>query len=202
MEYSGLTEDVLGNVRALNRTWLRLATNGADGFSTLDDKRRARLAMSPFLLFSLREGEAIWSELLADRAQRELFAERPGYEQRELQSACLAYLWELTRRNPFAARVVSGAPLQWCERIAEMALVRLLRSAGQADLIRPRFEMDSPMYRRLLLRGGSAMRSTRDAAQIAALQTMLTTAEFAALGRLPAAACEMRSSVRRVADKL
>jgi hypothetical protein len=82
-----------------------------------------------------------------------------------------------------------------------MALVRLLRSAGQADLLRPRFEKDSPMYRRLLLRGGSALRSARDAAQIAALQTMLTTAEFAAVGRLRAAACEIRPSARRVADK-
>lgn len=202
MEYQGLTEDVLDNVRALNRAWLRLASHGVDSFSTLDDKRRARLATSPFLLFTLREGDDIWSRLLADGPQRELFADPPGQEQCELQSACLAYLWELTRRNPFAARIVSGAPLQWCERIAAIALVRLLRNTSGADLLRPRFEQDSPMQRRLLLRGGSALRNARDAAQMAALQTMLTTAEFAAFGRLPAAACQIRSTSRRVADKL
>ena len=202
MDYQGLTDDVLDNVRALNRAWLRLATNAEDGYSTLDDKHRARLAASPFLLFTLRENDTIWLELLADAPQRELFTAQPGQAQHELQSACLAYLWELTRRNPFAARVVSGAPLPWCERIAALALVRLLRNAARADLLRPRFDKDSPMYRRLLLRGGSALRSARDAAQIAALQTMLTTAQFAALGRLPAAACEIRSPARRVADKL
>lgn len=203
MEYEGLTADDLGNVRALNRAWLRLANEEAGGFGALDEARRARLADSPFLLFTLREEETpLWSALLGDEPQGDLLERRAGRAQRDLQSACLGWLWGLVQHKPYAARVVTGAPLTWCESIAAHPLVRLLRRAAGADLLRPRFGDDSPLYRRLLLRGGSALRDARTAAQIAALQAVLTAAEFARFGRLPAAACRRQTPSREVADKV
>ena len=203
MDYQGLVADDVNNVRALNRAWLWLDVDGTGRFDVLDDARRERLADAPFLLFTLRECDAaLWSVLLADQPQRDLFAPCPSAGQRELQLACLAWLWELARRNPYVARIVAGAPLQWCERIAAYPLVRLLRHPADADLLRPRFGVDSPMYRRLLLRGGSALRVARAATQVAAMQAMLTTSDFAQYGRLPAAACRMKPPSQLVADEV
>lgn len=203
MEYQGLTEDDVINVRALNRAWLKLAANGSERFAALDDKRRKRLAGAPFLLFTLRESDLqLWSTLLSDRQQRDLFVALPDAGQRELQVACLAWLWELARRNPYVARIVAGAPLQWCERIATYPLVRLLRNAADADLVRPRFRVDSATHRRLLLRGGSALCAARAAAQVAAMQAMLTAIEFSQFGRLPAAACRLQGPSRELTDKV
>lgn len=204
MEFQGLTQDDVTNVRALNRAWLNMAADGPEHFAVLDEPRRRRLADAPFLLFTLRESETtLWAALLTDRRQQqELFAECPDAAQRELQIACLAWLWELARRNPYVARIVAGAPLQWCERVAALPLVRLLRNAADADLVRPRFHADSPVHRRLLMRGGSALRAARSGAQVAAMQAMLTTAEFAQYGRLPAAACRLQAPSRQVADEV
>ena len=110
MEYQGLIEDDVINARALNRAWLKLAASGPERFAALDEKRRKRLADAPFLLFTLRENDLqLWSTLLSDRPQRDLFAACPDAGQRELQVACLAWLWELARRNPYVARIVAGA---------------------------------------------------------------------------------------------
>ena len=159
MEYRGLIEDDVINVRALNRAWLKLTATGPGRFATLEDTRRQRLADAPFLLFTLRENDLrLWTTLLSDRPQRDLFTECPDARQRELQVACLAWLWELARRNPYVARIVAGAPLPWCERVAACPLVQLLRNAADADLVRPRFCLDSATHRRLLLRGGSRRR--------------------------------------------
>ena len=202
MEYEGLTADDVTNVRALNRAWLRLATTGAGRVADAD-RRGKRLGDAPFLLFTLRESETeLWSTLLGDQPQPDLFAACPEGGQRELQVACLAWLWELARRNPYVARVVAGAPLTWCERIAACPLVRLLRSAADADLVRPRFSEDSPMYRRLLLRGGSALRGARRAAQVAAMQAMLTGTDAMQSRGLPAAACRLEAPSRRLRNKV
>ena len=203
MDFQGLTEDDVTNVRALNRAWLQLTADGRERFAVLDEKRRKRLANAPFLLFTLRESETtFWIALLADRRQRELFAECPDAGQRELQIASLAWLWGLARRNPYVARIVAGAPLEWCERVAAYPLVRLLRSAADADLVRPRFRVDSPVHRRLLTRGGSALRAARSAAQVAAMQAMLTAVEFTQFGQLPAAACRLQGPSRELADEV
>lgn len=203
MDYQGLIEDDVINVRALNRAWLKLTESGPERFAALDEKRRKRLADAPFLLFTLRENDfQLWSTLLSDRPQQDLFATCPDAGQRELQVACLAWLWELARRNPYVARIVAGAPLQWCERVAAYPLVRLLRNAADADLVRPRFRVDSATHRRLLLRGGSALHAARFAAQVAAMQAMLTAVEFTQFGQLPAAACQLRGPAREITDEV
>ena len=180
MDYQGLTAGDLDDVRDLNRAWLRLTG------------RPERLAGAPFLLFSFREHDAVlWERLLADGVQRDLFSDRwsASGEVYDLQAAGLAFLWELSRRNPYVARIVGGAPLDWCRRIASETICQVLACARYRDLLERRLPRGAPVYERV-------------SAQMAALQTMLTVGVDPNADRLPAAACRMRRPVRRVADKL
>ena len=180
MEYQGLTADDLANVRALNRSWLRLTG------------REERLAVAPFLLFSLSEhDDELWGRLLAEGGQHELFSEPLASSDAlyRLNSTALAFLWELSRRNPYVARVIGGAPLDWCQRIASETLSRVHRCAVHRELITPRFPAEAAVYRRV-------------SAQMAALQSMLTLGIDQEAVRLPAAACRMAGTVRRVSDKV
>ncbi len=180
MEYQGINTDDLANVRALNRNWLRLTG------------RNERLADAPFLLFSFRESDTrLWGRLLGESHQEDLFATRPHIPegQRDLQVTGLAFLWELVRRNPYVARIVSDAPPGWCERLSSETVVRVLACARHYDLVVRRFPADAPVY-------------LRRSAHMATLQLMLTGIDMAAAGRLPAAACRSRLPARRVADKL
>jgi hypothetical protein len=180
MEYQGLTMDELANVHELNRAWLKLTG------------RAERLAAAPFLLFSFREhDDDLWQRLLADASQRELFDDRLscGDELYGLQAAGLGFLWELSRRNPYVARIVGGAPLDWCRRLASETLFRVLDCAACRDLIEPRFALEAAVYRRVT-------------AHTAALQSMPTRGIDWSAGRLTDAACRMRGPARRVADKV
>lgn len=205
MEYEGLTQDDLANVRALNRAWLRLRLQDAKGVPPLSGKRLERLASAPFLLFSFREhDERRWKLLLDDGPQQELLDEHPDAVGGllPLQSAGLAFLWELARRNPYVARLVSGAPLSWCEQIASVTLVRVLDCGARRQLLESRFENTSALHKRLWRRGGSALREMRVFAQIGALQAMLTSRELVPYRRMPAAACRMPQPARQVADEV
>jgi hypothetical protein len=201
MEYEGLSQDDLDNVRALNRVWLEL-----EGSAELRRSagRLERLAATPFMLFSFCEhDDARWSRLFGERRQQDMLEQEAviSAELRALQVAGLAYLWELTRRNPYVARIVSGAPLQWCEQIAASTLVRVLECA-RFRLIEPRFADETELKRRLLGRGSALGRELRVFAQIAALQAMLTGGQAAQYRRLPAAACRMPQTKRQVADEV
>jgi len=205
MEYEGLTQDDLANVRALNRRWLRSRQDDAACGGPLADERIERLAAAPFLLFSFQEqNERLWQALLRRDGQQDLLnvSATASAELRALQSAGLAFLWELARRNPYVARVVSGAPLSWCEQIASSTLIRMLESTAHYTVIESRFDDESSLYRRLLQRGGSAIQETRLFAQIGALQAMLTSATLVPYRRFPAAACGMPQPAERVADKV
>jgi hypothetical protein len=201
MEYEGLSRDDLDNVRALNRVWLEL-----DGSAELrlSAGRLERLAATPFMLFSFCEhDDARWSRLLGERRQQDMLEQETviSAELNALQAAGLGFLWELTRRNPYVARIVSGAPLHWCEQIAASTLVRVLECA-RFRLIEPRFADETALKRRLLGRGSALKRDLRVSAQIAALQAMLTGGQVAQYGRLAAAACRMPQTKRQVADEV
>ena len=205
MEYQGLTPDDLANVRALNAAWLELTLKDAERPPHLTRRCRQRLAGTPFLLFSLREcDDGLWVRLLDDRRQPDLLASSPDPSDRllALQSTSLAFLWELSRRNPFVARVVGLAPLNWCERIASITLAQLQAAVAGELFIEPRLAADSPQYRRLLQRGGSALREARRFAQMAAMQSLLTQGDIAQYGRLAAAACRMAGPAREVGDEV
>ena len=200
MDYEALRQDDLANVRALNAGWLDLVPPFGLEAERIA-RQRARLAETPFLLFSLREtDDRFWVRLLDGRRQPDLLATPPGSIDRKLalQATSLAFLWELSRRNPYVARLVGIAPLAWCELIASVTLVHLLEAAAGVAIIESRFAEGSRQYRRLLQLGGSARRETRRAAQIAAMQSLLTEGDIAEYGRQAAAACRMAGPARQV----
>lgn len=200
MDYEGLCRDDLLNVYALNHSWLegqRVAVRGGVRWTS---RRVERLADTPFLLFSFREQDARWwRSLLGDDPQQSLFDAGPPIsgEMLALQSAGMAFLWDLARRNPYVARIVSGASLAWCEQIASATLVRVQTCATSGHLIESRFQDGSTLHRRLLQRGCSSSREKRVFAQISALQAMLTGGEAVPSRRLSAAACRMPAPAQR-----
>lgn len=202
MEYQGPTTDDLANIHALNRLFLRaIAGSAANAFDNLagrrlTDSQLSRLAGVPFLLFSFRErDDDYWQRVLADDPQIDLIDSGNPLDEPigQLQVAGLSFLWQLARRNPYAARVVSGAPVSWCERVAALTLVSFLQKAAtRGDLLRMRFSDDDRVWRRLLHNGTSTQRQTRLASHHSALQSMLTRAPEPNYGRLSAAACRIR----------
>ena len=196
-EFGGPTADDYANVLALN-----IAFVGA----TLDLKgpQRGRLAAAPFLLFSLRENDPAWWELvLADHRQSDLLApnEPLNSKLRGIQTAAMSFLWHLSRRNPYAVRIISGAPVSWCEKITELPLVTLLdRLAPRGDLIMSRIEASAESGERLLAHGTSSTRQVRRASQLTVFQELLTRTGLDDYTQLSTAACSM-SGPLRVLDK-
>ena len=205
MEYEGLTADDLANVHALNGAWLRLQQAHAKELPRLSNNQLRRLASAPFLLFSFREhDDCRWKSLLDGGPQNDLLEEQAtsGSDLLGLQTAGLAFLWGLARRNGYVARLVSGAPLHWCELIASATLVQILDSASRGLIIEPRLELASDSHKRLWLRGGSAVQNLRVYAQISALQAMLTSRELVPFRRMPAAACRMPQPAQQVTNEV
>jgi hypothetical protein len=196
-EYRGPGVDDYANVLALNTAFIAATTN-------LKGPQRGRLAAAPFLLLSLRENEsAWWEEALTDRVQADFLApaEQSDPELRRIQTAAMSFLWHLSRRNPYAVRSISGAPITWCDKIADLPLVTLLnRLRGRADLMKSRIESPAEGADRLLSHGTSSARQVRHASHLTVLQEMLTRNGQDKNVKLPAAACSM-SRPLRVMDK-
>lgn len=210
MEYEGPTAEDLVNIRALNAAFLR-ATNHAERTATgglsdgpLSDVEIRRLSMAPLLLFSLREEDTeYWDHVLADDTQGNLLLapDPPDDAILQLQAAGLGFLWQLSRRNPYVARLVCGAPVTWCDRVARTTLVTLLcRTASRGDLIVPRFCTEDHVGLRLLQNGVSGHPDLQQMSRQLALQAMHTRSRRANYQRLPAAACAFSAPVQRVAD--
>lgn len=197
MEFHGPAVVDLANVTALNERYLELRRQQpADPLAGLPQAARQRLAASPFLLFSLREYDAArWERLFAAGDQlelRDLHAEETEAA-RDLRVATVSVLWQLSRRNPFAARLVAAAPAHWCARLASTTLVDLITRVSRArDLVVPRFPEEEPIWSRLVSLAASADRNVRRAARLAALQDILTRDGPPDRARLAAAACRMR----------
>ncbi|MCH9694013.1 MAG: hypothetical protein K0U72_05850 [Gammaproteobacteria bacterium] len=184
------------NVRALNAAWLLAATD-------MKGPQRGRMASTPFLLFSVRENDLGWWEAaLSEDPQQDLLAATPtlSAELVAVQMAALAFLWQLVRINPYAARVISGASAAWCDEITKRPLVALLEKvAWRADMTVPRLQLtedcaDLPPH------VASSRRAVRDASQRVALQELLCSAHANETSALPAAACAMPRPLR-VADR-
>ncbi len=192
MQYPGPSADDLDNVHTLNAAFLEelrqrscgdeLRDHGAPRLTELVRGLTAaqvgRLATSPFLLFSLHERDNdYWEALLARESAPDtgLFARHESFGDGCLLASALSFLWGLAGRNPYAARVVSGAPIAWCERLAEQTIYRLLSNAttGVAPIV-PRFRTQRGVWHKLLGDGVSSEEEVRKAAQLTALQVMLT----------------------------
>lgn len=209
----------LANVRALNAAFLdalcrqtlpeRLLAGPPDGLQAAcgDARVLERLERCPFLLFSLAEHDAPrWDRLFNQRrrARPDLVDAMGSHADSTVTVvlAALGFLWQLARRRPYAARVVSGASLAWCEHLAECTLVDIYRFAGaETRLVAYRNAGNTAFWRRLLVSATSSEKPVRHAARLAALQMLLTETRTGTYRRLAAAACSMPSPARRVAEK-
>jgi len=214
MDFRGPEDSDYENVTALNRALVARCAGTASGrrllgalpaplaarWHRLSGVQRERLARTPLLLLSFREGDhAFWDRLLGE--SRPLF-EAAGARDASLAAlvdAALGYVWHLARLNPYSARLICGASLHWCERLAEQPLAELTAAAAGSRLVTLRAADDTCLWRKLLGDGVSADRTLRDAARISVLQRVLTGAEDMRM-RPALAARRLDAPSRRVTD--
>lgn len=219
MDFSGPEPADFANVQSLNDAFLKHLRRPAAGkqlrqglspalqplLAALTDQQVRRLSKVPFLLFSLRErDDSYWSRVFADDPTGDLFAATQSLadDGGQLVAAALGFLWQLSSSNPYAARVASGASVNWCERLADSTLFCLLqRTVGRGDLLVLRLADNNNLWKKLLAAGISSERDVRLAAQQCALQTMLTTAQSSEYRPVSAAACSAASPTLQVAER-
>ena len=216
MEFSGPAVDDYANVGRLNHAFL-LRMRNKDGESLrnrlpglaatllpgLSDLQIEWLSEAPFLLLSLRErDEDYWRLLSGSAALPDLFDPPAARRQPDpLAAAALSFLWQLALRNPYATRLVSGAPLSWCETVSGCLLVDVLqRVAIRDDCLEPRLGHDEFLWNKLLGPGVSSNDEVRRAAHLAALQAVLTADPMSGFTALRPAACSLALPSMSVAD--
>ena len=215
MDYQGPETADLANVSALNRAfleWLAVDTRadqlpGDTGrlFALLDRQKVERLARAPFLLLSLgEENEDVWRAVFAQTPPKQLLVNMNPSDAGaiRLTTAALGFLWQLAARNPYTARLVSGASLSWCEQLSERALVDIVtRVAEEPQILVVRAADDAELWTRLLTAGVSGRRDLRVAARISALQSVLTGTARSGYRPLASAACKLPTMKMRVAER-
>lgn len=192
MDFGGPEGADYENVRSLNKAFLSLLAAGSERnvlhrhmrpehslrLASLSCQQMDRLATVPFLLFSLRErDDEYWEQLLLTGGERDLFtsAPEPTSDYGRLVAAGLGFAWQLARQNPYSARLICGASLHWCEMLAEQTFFRLLALSGtRDDLVIPRSAGDTELWSKLLHAGVVREHAVRQAAQLSALQAVLT----------------------------
>lgn len=202
MDYRGPCRVDYDNVRALNEALLAylasvpddpalagLPTATAGRLATLTATERRRLAAAPFMLMSFRERDpGSWDGVLDAQGEPDLFAgsgDRLG-----LIAAGLGFVWQLARQNPYAARLICGASLHWCEALAEQTLCAVLAAAAVRDELLVLRAADRVRLWDLLLDAGVSRRGEiRRAAHISALHAILSGAPVER--QWQAAACPM-----------
>lgn len=218
MEFRGPGAADFDNVHSLNRAYLKLLKHEAGArkhlrelppelaarLVSLPDADAERLAGTPFLLLSFRERDGdFWETILADTAHGDLFAvgEQPSDDLGRLISAGLGFVWQLARQNPYAARLIGGASLHWCEQLSERTFFQVLARAGaRSDVLVLRCGSNAELWSKLLGSGVSREKQVRRAAHISALQSVLTHASMPERKKWAAAACAVRSPALMVAD--
>lgn len=215
MDYQGPDAADLRDVRSINRAfleYLRAASGDAlrsamaptlrPVVAALRPRQIERLAELPFLLLTLREDDAsLWNRLASDAPVRDLFTGSRDSSDPLLRivSAALGFLWQLARRNAYTARLICGASLDWCDRLAAMTLLQVLhRAADQESLAAIRLAGDTAFWRRLLGAGLSSDSAVRHAAGMWAMQRVLAPASEPGARRLRAAACYSSVPTREI----
>lgn len=218
MPYPGPAPVDFAEVVALNRAFLALVTadaNAAQYLRGLDDTlaerlrglspaQCERLASAPFLLFSLGEEQADpWADAQEASAAADLFAHSECLDApARLLAAALGFIWQLARRNPHSLRLLTGASLHWCERLAEQALVDVVDRAGlRPEALVLRAAGNANVWRKLLSDGVRQRETLRVAAQLSAMHMMLTGLSDSSAERWAAAACRRRAPTFSVAEE-
>jgi len=215
MSYDRPTRSDYANVSALNREFLRLVRMQPDLFTlgrhtqlqlrTLSRQQTERLAVMPFLLFTISEDDEIkWTELCRGSPNDDLFRDRGECNAgiRNLIGTTVSFLWQLAQKNPYAIRLISGAGAVWCELVTGMTCFELVTTARRrGDLLSLRQAAGADIWSKLLHDGVRADREVRKSAQIAVLQTLLTCYPVTDAD-WPLAARKTRSPQLRVADEI
>ncbi|MBT8095800.1 MAG: hypothetical protein HKN35_12715 [Woeseia sp.] len=217
MNYQGPQPADFQNVQAFNAAFLVLLRSRenaahllagmpevlAKRLQSLTPLQNERLSKAPFLLFSFRECEgAYWDQLFNAGPNLTIFDQEPvrGRAYAELLSAGLGFVWQLARVNTYAARLVCGASLHWCEQLADRPLLQVIRGAIAADVMRLRRAHDANLWRKLLFAGVAGEKSIRRSARICALQRLLTETQDSAIGKTAIAARQIRRPALKVAE--
>ena len=217
MAFSGPEMSDYENVVALNTAWLELLQresrlcNGLTGLpdalrlrlTNLSAQQISRLAATPLLLFSFREGDdRYWTRILTGSPERDLFTASNSDEVDTLIAASLGFIWQLARRNPYALRLICGASVYWTERIAEQTFFALLNAFHfTGDTPTARFVLQRDLWRKLLSSGVSREGVSRNAAQVSALQAVLTDPPDSRVESWPLAARAVRAPQFSVAEE-
>ncbi|MEX2125070.1 MAG: hypothetical protein WD795_14335 [Woeseia sp.] len=219
VEFRGPGAADFDNVRSLNRAFLRLVRCDPEArkclqglppalaarLSSLQDGEVERLASTPFLLLSFRErDDDFWEALFSENPNRDLFTvpSPPNDDLGRLIAAGLGFVWQLARQNPYAARLICGASLHWCEQLTECTIFQILATAGtRSDVLTLRCGAEAGLWTKLLASGISREKQVRRAAHISALQSVLTRASMLDRKKWAAAACAVRTPTLKVADE-
>ncbi len=218
MDFSGPEPADYANVHALNAAFLAVLRDGDRGTSlrrqlpeaarsalqALSTLQVQRLGEVPFLLMSFREYDEdhLRRIVVIDRQTDLLRDPGPLDDARRLATAGIGFLWHLARRNPYATRLVSGASIGWCERLADSTLLPLVQNiACSEDLPEVRFADDPAIWSKLLGPGVSAETAVRSAAQLTVLHALLTLGRARRHDRLRSAACATASPVLHIAQR-
>ena len=194
--------------RSMSREREREAATGPGipaRLAALNGAQRERLARAPFLLLSLAEDDELrWQSLFSEQTTRDLLQCIQGRDEAasRIIAAGLGFLWQLAQRNPYAARLVSGASLNWCEQLSACTLMDLIaRALEDPTLLAPRMADQHDLWDRLLTAGVSNRRQVRLAARVATLQTVLIRSPERPYQRLATAACKMSPARTRTAGR-
>lgn len=206
MDYSGPECSDLNDVQSINLAFLTFLGR-ADGerlrsllppalqpaLTALSTPQLERLAAVPFLLLSLNEAnDEFWRSAPRGKPIRDLFtpAQDVANPLCRIATAAVGFLWQLARRNPYAARITCGASLGWCEQLAAQTLMQVLEvAADDCHMLMPRCADDNIFWHRLLGAGVSSEASIRRAAHMSALQTVLLPVTAGPARRFRSAAC-------------
>lgn len=215
MDFSGLEPTDLDDVRAINVAYLELLRSGAGEtqrlklparlrpvVAALTRRQVERLAGVPFLLLTLNESdESYWGRVHEELPACDLFAENhdPLDPIARIVVSALGFQWQLARRNAYAARLVCGACLAWCEQLAACSLLRVLQCAADCQrLVAPRQAAHEVFWTRLLGAGLSSAEDVRRAAHLSALQIVLSPAHSKSEQHWRSAACNASVPVLQV----
>ena len=217
MAFEGPAPGDYRNVRALNHAYLsllqanrrarqglmKLSSPLCSRITSLTRHQVDRLSATPFLLLSFRErDDNLWGQILADESGRDLFTRPVADDLDRLQSAALGFVWQLAQQNPYTLRLTCGASLHWCEQLSERTFFGLLAAvAPHPDLLEIRRGNDNDLWSILLVNGVSRETDVRTAAQVSALQTVLTRPAGSVPQTWAVAACKTRQTGLQVAEE-